>query len=144
MPDPRGDETIVAFDFGARRIGVAVGQRVTGTANPVGTVAMRADGPDHDRIAAMLAEWQPDRLVVGMPTHADGSPSETGEKVARFIEDLGRYGLPVTTVDERYTSQEAGSALKDARQRGSRGRIRREHIDAAAAVLIAERYLGSS
>lgn len=143
MPEPRGGETIVAFDFGLKRIGVAVGQHVTGTANPVGTVANRADGPDHERIAAILAEWQPDRLVVGMPVHADGTPSEMTEKVERFIEDLGRYGLPVTTVDERHTSREAGSALRDARQRGSRGRIRREHVDAAAAVLIAERYLGN-
>jgi putative Holliday junction resolvase len=141
MPESRGAETIVAFDFGLRRIGVAVGQRITGTATPVGAVANRADGPDHERIAAVLAEWQPDRLVVGMPVHADGTPSEMTEKVERFIEDLVRYGLPVATVDERYTSQEAGSALRNARQRGSRGRIRREHVDAAAAVLIAERFL---
>ncbi len=142
MPESRGAETIVAFDFGLRRIGIAVGQRVTGTANPVGTVTNGPDGPDHERIAAILAEWQPDRLVVGMPLHADGSPGEMTDAVARFAEDLGRYGLPVETVDERYTSQEAGAALKDARQRGSRRRIRREHVDAAAAVVIAERYLG--
>lgn len=141
MPEPRGDATIVAFDFGLKRIGVAVGQQVTGTANPVGAIANRADGPDHERIAAILAEWQPDRLVVGMPVHADGTPSEMTETVVRFVEDLGRYGLPVATVDERHTSQEAGAALRNARQRGSRGRIRREHVDAAAAVLIAERYL---
>lgn len=142
MPESPGAETIVAFDFGLKRIGVAVGQRVTGTANPVGTIANRTDGPDHARIAAILAEWQPDRLVVGMPLHADGTPGEMSEVVDRFVEDLGRYGLPVATIDERHTSQEAGSALRDARQRGSRGRVRREHVDAAAAVLIAERYLG--
>lgn len=144
MPEADAPRTIVAFDFGLKRIGIAVGQTVTGSANPLGVVANGASGPDHERIAALLAEWRPDRLVVGMPAHADGSPSAMGTQVRHFIVALERYGLPVETVDERHTSQEAEAALKLARQSGSRGRIRKQHVDAAAAVVIAERYLRSA
>lgn len=140
-PDLAGPRTILAFDFGLRRIGVAAGQEVTGSASPVGTVANRDAGIDHDHIAALIREWHPAALVVGMPAHADGSPSSLAEPVAAFIGELGRYGLPVETVDERYTSIEAERVLKQARRQGSRGRIDRETIDSAAAVFIAERYL---
>ena len=140
MSPPR---TILAFDFGLRRIGVAVGQDVTGSASPLGIVANRSTGVDNEKIAALLTEWQPTQLVVGMPAHADGSPSEIQEHVKRFIEELEAYGLPVDTVDERYTSVEAESVLKNARQAGTRGRISKDQIDSAAAVFIAERYLAS-
>ena len=134
-------ETILAFDFGLRRIGVAVGQDVTGSASPVGTVANGEGGVDHERITAIIGEWHPTALVVGMPTHADGSPGAMTEAVEAFIGELARYQLPIRTVDERYSSIEAEQALKQARQQGSRGRISKEDIDAAAAVFIAERYL---
>jgi len=134
-------ETILAFDYGLRRIGVAVGQDVTASASPVGTVANGDNGVDHQRIRALISEWQPTTLVVGMPSHADGSPGVMTTAVEAFIEELGRYGLPVRTVDERYSSREAGQVLKKARKQGSRGRISKQDIDAAAAVFIAERYL---
>jgi len=134
-------ETILAFDYGLRRIGVAVGQDVTASASPVGVVANGDAGVDHDRIEALIADWHPTTLVVGMPMHADGSPGAMTDAVGRFIEELRRYGLPVATVDERYSSIEAERALKNARQQGSRGRISKQDIDAAAAVFIAERYL---
>lgn len=134
-------KTILAFDFGLRRIGVAVGQSVTGSASPLGVVANRDSGIDHDAIAALIAEWRPGTLVVGMPVHADGSASEIQVPVKAFIDELTRYGIPVETVDERYTSVEAERVLKEARAGGTRGRIRREDIDSAAAVFIAERYL---
>ena len=140
MPGPR---TILAFDFGLRRIGVAVGQDVTGSASPLGVVSNRESGIDHGRIAALIREWRPTTLVVGMPAHADGSPSEMQVPVRAFIDELGRYDLPVATVDERYTSVEAERVLRDARAAGSRGRIAKEEIDSAAAVFIAERYLAS-
>ena len=79
--------------------------------------------------------------MVGLPLHADGSPCAMTDAVEVFVRQLARFDLPITTVDERHTSQEAMQALKNARQAGTRGRIRKEHIDAAAAVLIAERYL---
>jgi putative Holliday junction resolvase len=135
--------TILAFDFGLRRIGVAVGQDVTGSASPIGVVANREIGIDHDKIADLVREWRPTGLVVGMPAHADGSPSDIHEHVEAFIAALEAYGLPIDTVDERYTSVEAERALKGARAAGTRGRISKEMIDSAAAVFIAERYLAS-
>lgn len=138
MTAPR---TILSFDFGLRRIGVAVGQDVTGSASPLGIVANRDNVIDHDRIAELVAEWRPTTLVVGMPAHADGSPSEMQAHVRAFIGELERYGLPIETVDERYTSIEAERVLKEARAAGTRGRISKDMIDSAAAVFIAERYL---
>lgn len=142
-PELSAARTILAFDFGLRRIGVAIGQDVTGSASPLGVVANRDTGVDHEHIAALLAEWRPTVLVVGMPTHADGSPSEMQQPVRAFIDELERYALPVATVDERYTSVEAERVLKDARASGTRGRISKEMIDSAAAVFIAERYLAA-
>jgi putative Holliday junction resolvase len=135
--------TILAFDFGLRRIGVAVGQSVTGSASPLAVIANRETGIDHDAIAALIREWRPARLVVGMPTHADGSDSDMLKPVLAFIDELRRYELPISTVDERYTSVEAERTLKEARAAGTRGRISKEDIDSAAAVFIAERYLAS-
>lgn len=140
-PDTSLPETILAFDYGLRRIGVAVGQDVTASASPVGTVANGKDGVDHCRIRAIIDEWHPTQLVVGMPAHADGSPGIMTDAVDAFIGELAQYGLPIATVDERYTSLEARQALKNARRQGSRGRISKPDIDAAAAVFIAERYL---
>ena len=140
MPAPT---TILAFDFGLRRIGVAVGQSVTGSASPLAVVTNRDTGVDHSAIAALIREWRPSRLVVGMPAHADGSDSDMQKPVLAFIDELRRYDLPITTVDERYTSVEAERVLKEARAAGTRGRISKEDIDSAAAVFIAERYLAS-
>ena len=134
-------ETILAFDFGLRRIGVAVGQDVTASASPVGIVSNDSDGVDHARIRELIDEWRPSRLVVGLPMHADGTHGDITAAARAFAEQLSCHDLPVETVDERYTSIEAERALKNARQKGSRGRISREDIDAAAAVFIAERYL---
>ena len=134
-------ETILAFDYGSRHIGVAVGQDVTASASPVGVVANGEGGVDHDRIRAIIREWHPTRLVVGMPTHADGSPGAITAAVEAFIGELAQHELPISTIDERYSSLEAEQALKNARRQGSRGRISKQDIDAAAAVFIAERYL---
>jgi putative Holliday junction resolvase len=134
---------ILAFDFGLRRIGVAVGQDITGSASPLGTVSNRDAGVDYAAIAALIKEWGPTDIVVGLPSHADGSPSDIQEPIEAFILELQRYGTGVDTVDERYTSVEAKRVLKQARAAGSRGRISKEIIDSAAAVIIAERYLSS-
>ena len=142
-PEARRPETIIAFDFGLRRIGVAVGQTVTGSASPLGVVQNGDNGPDQARIAALIGEWRPARLVVGMPAHADGSPSEMQQHVRTFVAELAAHSLPVETIDERYTSLEAEAALKQARAAGTSGRISKEMIDSAAAVFIAERYLAA-
>lgn len=138
---PGTPETILAFDFGLRRIGVAVGQQVTHSASPLGVVKNAIDGPDWERVESLLAEWRPARLIVGMPLHADGTENETTAAVRLFIAELNRFDLPVDTVDERYSSLEAQEMLKDERARGGSGRISREMIDSAAAKLIAERWL---
>jgi putative Holliday junction resolvase len=142
-PDVNGPETILAFDYGRRRIGVAVGQTITASASPLGVVSNDFSGPDQAKISALIKEWRPNRLVVGMPAHADGSASDMQNYVNQFIEILTVYDLAVETVDERYTSVEAEAALKNARAAGTRGRISKGEIDSAAAVLIAERYLAA-
>lgn len=143
-PDSTLPRTILCFDFGLRRIGVAVGQDVSGSASPLGIIENRPEGLDHKRLNALIEEWQPTRLVVGMPLHADGSAGDIQEPVNAFIEELSEFGLPIDTVDERYTSIDATRALKEARAAGRKRRVTKESIDAAAAVLIAERYLANS
>lgn len=138
------DGTLLAFDFGLRRIGVAVGQDVTGSASPLGVVYNRDGDIDFAAIDRLVNEWRPDRLVVGMPLNADGSPGDLDGPVSAFIQALARYDLPVATTDERYSSIEAERVLKEARADGRRGRIDKASIDAAAAVLIAERYLAGA
>lgn len=139
---PGTPETILAFDFGLRRIGVAVGQRVTASANPLGVIRNGEDGPDWAAIESLIKEWQPERIVVGMPLSADGSPSDIAQQVREFVSDLGRFGTPVDTEDERYSSLEAEELLKSERALGLKGRISKGMIDSAAATLIAERWLG--
>lgn len=139
MPDT--PETILAFDFGRRRIGVAVGQQVTASASPLTVVKNGNDGPDWDAIDALIREWQPARIIVGMPFNADGSTSEMTSEVRVFAGQLARYGCPVETEDERYSSLEAGELLKSERAQGLRGRISKEMIDSTAATLIARRWL---
>lgn len=139
MPDT--PETVIALDFGLRRIGVAVGQQVTRTARPLAVVANGETGPDWQHIESIFREWRPDRIIVGMPAHADGTAAEIGAVVARFIDDLQRFALPVETVDERYSSVDAEAMLASQRARGRRGRISKELIDSVAAAVIAERWL---
>jgi putative Holliday junction resolvase len=101
--------SILAFDYGIRRIGVAVGQTVSGTANPVATVSSKSSGPNWETISALIRNWEPDALVVGLPSRMDGTEHELASAVQRFVRQLqGRYGLPVHTVDERLSSWEAG------------------------------------
>ena len=142
-PDRSQAQTLIAFDYGLRRIGVAVGQRVTDSASPLGTVTNGDNGPDWPTIERWIQEWQPARLVVGMPYNVDDSRSSLTDAVESFIEALGQFGLPVVTVDERYSSLEAEQQLREARARGSRGARSKAVVDAAAAVLIAERWMRS-
>jgi putative Holliday junction resolvase len=143
MPDTpeRKPESIVALDFGLRRIGVAVGQQVTDSASPLGVVGNGPNGPDWNLLERLVAEWRPTRLIVGMPSHADGSASDLAPAIAAFIDGLRRFGKPVESVDENLSSHEAGALLRRLRASGKRGRISKEMVDAASAVLIAERWL---
>jgi putative holliday junction resolvase len=120
--------TFLAFDFGLKRVGVAIGNSLTGTARPLKTIAAEGDAR-FSAIAALLAEWQPDALVVGIPYHPDGAPHDNTRRAQRFARQLhGRFRLPVHEVDERYSTTEAASG-------GARD------LDAASAALLLEQYL---
>ena len=120
------DSVVLGFDFGARRIGVAIGNSVTREARPLTTVNATRVAARWDAVAALLAEWEPAELVVGIPRHPDGTPHEMTARCERFARQLeGRFSRPVARVDERYTS--AVSARAD-------------DVDAAAAALILQQW----
>lgn len=141
---PDAATTVLAFDYGGRRIGVAVGQSITASASPLGVVDNTENGPDLDHIRALVREWRPTRLLIGQPLAADGSPSLMQPRIDAFADTLGEFDLPIDLVDERHTSQEAEAELKRRRAAGERGRIKKTDIDSAAAVLIAERFLAGT
>jgi putative holliday junction resolvase len=122
---------VLGFDFGTRRIGVAIGNTLTGTARALALVASEPVDARFTKIAALIGEWQPALLVVGRPLHADGSSGPTTAKCERFARQLsGRYGLPVVMVDERYSSVASDSGDPD--------------DDAEAAATILRQYLSST
>jgi len=132
------DATILAFDFGTRRIGVATGNTLTRTAHPLTTVETSRESESVEAIAPLIREWQPARLVVGLPVHADGTPHAMTARARRFANAIGsRFALPVTLVDERWTSQVADIALRAAGRGGHAGRAAR---DAAAAQIILQAW----
>jgi putative holliday junction resolvase len=132
------DATVLAFDFGTKRIGVAVGNTVVRVAHPLATIAAEANARRFDAIAALIAEWQPARLLVGRPLHTDGTEHEMTQRAQRFAHQLeGRFGLPVAFVDERYTTRAADAALREA---GTTGRARKSARDEVAAQLILQSY----
>jgi len=132
----------LGFDFGLRRIGVAVGSSATGSATPLGNVACRDGRPDWPAIQAFVTEWRPALLVVGLPYNSDGSENDMSRAARRFGHRLGnRLGLPVEFVDERLSSSEATRHLVEARRRGDRRRIRRQDVDPMAAAIILQTWL---
>ena len=134
---------MLGFDYGRRRIGVAVGQTVTRRANPVATLEAVVGGPDWARLLALVAEWRPTGLVVGVPYNADRTPHELTHEVLAFASALGeRTGLPVHTVDERLSSAEAQATLRERRAAGGR-RVAKADVDAAAACVILDSWLGA-
>jgi putative pre-16S rRNA nuclease len=136
-------ETVLAFDFGLKRIGLASGDTLTATAAPRPAVAVYQNGPDWNAIAREVRMLSPRLLVVGAPYNADGSPGTLAPAARRFAAELERrFGLPVNMVDERWSSLEASAALKAQRSSGERKRrVRKEDIDSAAAAVILERWL---
>ena len=131
MPEPAGAsqplQTLLAFDFGLKRTGVAAGNTLTRSAQPLRTVAAEGDAR-FDAIARLIAEWQPAALVVGVPFHPDGAPHDNTRRAQRFARQLhGRFRLPVHEVDERWSTTEAlADGARDA--------------DAAAAAILLEQY----
>ena len=130
MDVPTTQQMFLALDYGLKRTGVAVGNRMLRTATPQGTIAAEGDAR-FAKIAERLKEWQPDALVVGVPTHPDGGEHENTLRARKFARQLrGRFGLSVYEVDERYSTTEAHS-------QGARD------ADAAAAAIILEQFLRS-
>ena len=126
MPE-RAARTVLAFDFGLKRIGVAVGEPELGTVHPLSAIA----APGFDIIAKLVAEWRPAQLVVGLPVAANGE-HPLARRVERFARQLeGRFRLPVARVDERFTSVEAESRLRG---------VKKKAVDSVAAQLILEQY----
>ena len=130
---------LLGFDYGTRQIGVAVGQMITGQARELCVLKAQNGVPDWQQIEALLKEWKPDALVVGLPLNMDGSPSEMSERAEKFARRLhGRYQLPVHTHDERLTTYEAkGQRLAQ----GQRGGYRERPVDAIAAALLLQGWL---
>ncbi|HRD49666.1 MAG: Holliday junction resolvase RuvX [Candidatus Competibacter sp.] len=130
----------LGFDFGRARIGVAVGEAVTGSARPLRTLPTRQQRPDWDVIARLIAEWRPDLLVIGVPRHADDSANAMTAAALRFSRQLhGRFNLPVATIDERLSSWEAEQRYFATAPAGRR----RDHdpaLDAQAAAVILESW----
>jgi putative Holliday junction resolvase len=137
--------TALGFDFGLRRIGVAVGTTVTGSARDLTVIRNTEAGPDWAGIASLISEWRPDLAVVGVPYNMDGSRSDLTVRAERFARQLaGRSGLRVETVDERLSSREAEANLKAERQDGRRKRsVDAGAVDMRAASVILERWLAA-
>jgi putative Holliday junction resolvase len=132
---PPSEITVLAFDFGTRRIGVAVGNTLVRVAHPLVTIDEAASARRFAAIAALVDEWKPGMLVVGVPVHADGTPHEMTARARRFARQLqGRHGLPVVEADERGTTQDAQVLLDAAGRGGRRGRSVRDAV-AAQAIL---------
>jgi putative Holliday junction resolvase len=130
--------TLLGFDFGEKRLGVAVGETETRLAHPVATIAEEATGARFAAIERLVAEWRPAGFVVGLPRHADGAEHEVARLAGKFARRLGaRFGLPVAFVDETLTSVEAEARLREA---GGRAKGKGA-IDAQAATLILQSYL---
>jgi putative Holliday junction resolvase len=138
--------SLLAIDFGLRRIGIATGVCLTRTAAPLTTLPAANGEPEWAKLDLLINEWQPDLLVVGLPYNSDGSWSEMGTLARNFAEKLhDRYSLPIDLIDERFTSAEAGSLLKEQRRQGLRSKkLHKENVDAVAAQLIAESWMNNA
>ncbi|OGA97927.1 MAG: Holliday junction DNA helicase RuvA [Burkholderiales bacterium RIFCSPHIGHO2_12_FULL_69_20] len=120
--------SFLAFDFGLKRTGVATGNSLLRLASPLTTIAAEGDAR-FERIGRLIAEWQPDALVVGVPWHPDGAPHDNTRRAQRFARQLhGRFRLPVHEVDERYSTTEAAAGGAT-------------DLDAASAAVILDQFL---
>ena len=133
--------TVLAFDFGEKRIGVAVGDLTAGIAHPLTTIGAADNRARFAAIGALIDEWQPAELVVGVPMHEGGGVHPVGELARRFARRLeGRFGIATRLIDERLTSYMAEAGLREA---GTARRKVRQAIDAAAAQIILEAYFAA-
>lgn len=140
IPRPGGG-TVLAFDFGTRRIGVAIGDVGIGIAHPLTAIEIEDNARRFAAIGTLLAEWQPAQLVVGLPLALDGSEHALTQLARKFAHRLeGRFGLPVAFVDERLSSRAAEHALREA---GARFGKHKGRVDQAAAQILLQNYFDS-
>lgn len=140
MTRGEGAQRLLAFDFGLRQIGVAVGNALLGTSEPLTVLKARDGQPDWNEVAGLCREWQPDLILVGDPLNMDGSVSDMAERARRFSRRIeGRMGIPTAMVDERLSSFEV---KQEQRAAGHRGNYRQQPVDSLAAQLILQDWLG--
>ena len=140
MPELPARGTLLGFDFGLARIGVAVGELETGQASPLATLAEESNDKRFAAIAALITEWRPVALVVGVPLDLEGESQALTARCRRFANQLhGRFALPVACADERLSSVEADARLREAGQ--SRWQARKAGVDALAAQIILQSFL---
>lgn len=136
------EERVLGFDFGTSRIGVAMGQALTGTATPLDPIAARDGIPDWNVLATLITEWQPDALVVGLPLNMDGSISDMARRARKFANRIqDRFQLPCYLIDERLTTAEAKRLHLAA---GGSTDFKRESVDGIAARLLLEDWFQST
>jgi len=134
--------TLLAFDFGTKSIGVAVGQQLTGTARPLAAFKAQDGTPDWNKIEALLKEWQPDRVVVGLPLNMDGTEQPLTARARKFANRLhGRFGVQVELHDERLSTVEARAELFE---RGGFRALNKGSVDSLSAVIILESWFENS
>jgi putative Holliday junction resolvase len=140
MPEPSIAQkgTVLAFDFGEKRIGVAVGEWALAQAHPLTTIRSEANAERFSAIAELIREWQPASLVVGLPVALDGTAHAMTARCTRFANQLrGRFALPVDYAEERLSSVEAGERLRES---GHNAKSAKQHVDALAAQIILQCY----
>lgn len=130
--------TVMGFDFGTKSIGIAVGQSITGSANPLTSVKAVDGIPNWDDIGKLINEWKPELLVIGLPLNMDGTEQEMTQRARKFANRLnGRFGVKIATQDERLTTADAKARLFEL---GGFKALTKGQVDAVSAVLIVESY----
>lgn len=134
--------TVLGFDYGTRRIGIAVGNSISRSSRALEVLANAERGPDWARLDSLLREWRPDALLVGLPLTINDSEQGTSQAARGFAAELARrYELPVTLIDERHSSREAAQRFAERRAGGAAKRKHAAALDAEAAAIIVERWL---
>jgi putative Holliday junction resolvase len=134
-------QSVMGIDFGTGSIGFAIGQTLTGTASPIGALKAKDGTPDWQQVEKLLKEWQPDLVVVGLPLNMDGTEQPMTVRAKKFANRLhGRFGVQVTTHDERLTTTDAKAHLFES---GGYRNLKKGNVDAQSAVVILESYFES-
>jgi len=133
-----GQRTVIGFDFGKKYIGVAVGQELTGSATPLGSIKAKEGIPNWDSLGAYLKEWQPEIIIIGLPFNMDGSEQQLTLDAKKFGNRVaGRFGVKVEFQDERLTTADAKERLF---AQGGYRNLKKDNIDAESAALIIESF----